>query len=77
MSVIKRIRNVGVLTPCLSADQSSAGESSDLHPREKRPAHGDGGMEGQQEERREGGQEVGQEGGGGGGGGMMMTRRWE
>lgn len=60
MSVIKRrIRNVGILTPCLTADQSAAGESSDLHPREKRPAHwgwrGDGGMEGQQEERRVGG----------------------
>lgn len=59
MSIIKRIRNVGILTPCLSADQSAAGESSDLHPREKRPAHwgwrGDGKMEGN---RRRGGKEA-------------------
>lgn len=81
MPVIKRrIRNVGILTPCLSADQSAAGESSDLHPREEtRPLGGGGVMEGWRGNRRRGGKEARrwdrrrEERRGG----VMMTRRWE
>lgn len=36
MTLLKRRRNERVLTPCPTTDQSAAGESSDLHPREKR-----------------------------------------
>lgn len=79
MSVIKRIRNVGILTPCLTADQSAAGESSDLHPREKRTAHwGWRGMEGWRGNRRRGGKEARRwDRRRGGEGEVMMTRRWE